>query len=129
MASEYPPNQLESAFAQRDASNSFYEQINISGSDLIIYHSSSGELTADKISVWVDKYGINDGGLALSSSYASSSGWSLAADYALLAGEAIHATTSSYTLTSSISVSSSYAGTASIALNIGYAQSLMLMGG
>lgn len=71
MSNGIPPNKLESAFFQRDATNSYYEQINISGSDLIIYHSSSGEITADRISVWAAKYGIGGGGTAsLSSSYA-----------------------------------------------------------
>ena len=51
-------NRLESAFFQRDPANGSYHQVNISGSDLIIYHSSSGELTADKISDWVLKYNI-----------------------------------------------------------------------
>jgi len=69
-----PTNKLESVFVQRDDTNSFYEQINISGSDLIIYHSSSGEITADKISVWAAKYGIGTGGTSsLSSSYSLTS--------------------------------------------------------
>ena len=51
MAFTDTPNRLESAFIQRNDANTVYEQINISGSDLIIYHSSSGELTADKISL------------------------------------------------------------------------------
>lgn len=79
MSFDTTPSQLESVHIQRDSTNSFYEQINISGSDLIIYHSSSGELTADKISVWAAKYGIGGGGINpggsydISASYASSS--------------------------------------------------------
>lgn len=56
MAFDDTPNKLESAFIQRSEANSVYEQVNISGSDLIFYHSSSGELTADKISVWASQY-------------------------------------------------------------------------
>ena len=72
MALNDTPNRLESAFIQRDTTNSYYDQINISGSDLIIYHSSSGELTADKIPVWAAKYNIG-GGNTLSASWASQS--------------------------------------------------------
>lgn len=71
MPNHEQPNRLESAFFQRDSTNSYYEQVNITGSDLIIYHSSSGEITADKISVWAAKYGIGGGSSSLSSSYAS----------------------------------------------------------
>ena len=62
MALDDTPNKLESVWIQRNPLNQFYEQINISGSDLIIYHSSSGEIMADKISVWAGKYGIGTGG-------------------------------------------------------------------
>ena len=62
MAFDDTPNRLESCFIQRNDTNDFYEQINISGSNLIIYHSASGELTADKISVWAANYGIGGGG-------------------------------------------------------------------
>lgn len=74
MAFNENPNRLESAFAQRDTTNTYYEQVNISGSDLIIYHSSSGELTADKISVWAAQYGLGGGGgPCISASWASRS--------------------------------------------------------
>jgi len=58
MALNNTPNKLESVWIQRNPLNQYYEQINISGSDLIVYHSSSGELMADKISVWAEKYGL-----------------------------------------------------------------------
>jgi len=51
-------HKLESVWIQRDANNEYYEQINITGSDLIIYHSSSGEIQADRISTWAQKYNI-----------------------------------------------------------------------
>jgi hypothetical protein len=73
MAFDTPPSRLESAFIQRDTTNSYYEQINISGSDLVIYHDKDGILTADKIQDWVIKYGIGAGGSSLSASWASSS--------------------------------------------------------
>lgn len=56
MSFDATPNKLESAFIQRKSDNSVYEQINISGSNVIFYHSSSGEFTADKISAWAIKY-------------------------------------------------------------------------
>jgi hypothetical protein len=71
------PNKLESPFFQRNATNAYYEQINISGSDLIVYHSSSGELTADRISVWATKYGLGNNesaSYALTASYALNGG-------------------------------------------------------
>lgn len=55
------PNKLESVWIQRNTENQYYEEINISGSDLIVYHSSSGEIQADKISVWAAKYGLGGG--------------------------------------------------------------------
>jgi hypothetical protein len=81
------PNALESAHIQRDKTNSFYEQVNISGSDLVIYHDSSGSLTADRISVWATKYGIAVGGSLVSSSWASSS---ISSSYALTASFALN---------------------------------------
>jgi hypothetical protein len=65
-------NKLESVWIQRNTGNQFYEQINISGSDLLIYHSSSGELQADKISVFMAKYAPS-ATTSLSASWASSS--------------------------------------------------------
>ena len=56
MSFDATTNKLESAFIQRKSDNSVYEQVNVSGSNVIFYHSSSGEFTADKISVWATKY-------------------------------------------------------------------------
>lgn len=61
MALNDTPNKLESVWIQRNAENQYYEQINISGSNLIVYHSSSGELQADKISDFLSKYGGGGG--------------------------------------------------------------------
>jgi len=58
MALIVSPNKKDSAFIQRNDGNTAYDQINISGSDVIFYHSSSGELVADKISIWTSQYGI-----------------------------------------------------------------------
>jgi len=58
MALNDTPNKLESVWIQRNPLNQFYEQVNISGSNLIVYHSSSGELMADRISVFATKYGL-----------------------------------------------------------------------
>lgn len=57
MALDDTPNKLESVWIQRNTENQYYEQINISGSDLIVYHSSSGEIQADKIPIFLAKYG------------------------------------------------------------------------
>ena len=73
------PNRLEAAFVQRDKTNQYYEQVNISGSNLVIYIDETGSLTADRVSVWAAKYGIGSGGSSLSSSWASSS---ISASYA-----------------------------------------------
>jgi hypothetical protein len=72
MAFDTTTSKFDSAFAQRDRTNSFYEQVNISGSDLIIYHDETGSLTADNINVWATKYGIGSG-TNVSASWASSS--------------------------------------------------------
>lgn len=68
------PNQLESVWAQRDPTNQYYAQLNVSGSDIIVYHDSNGVLQADKISVWASTYGLGGGGgSSISCSWASSS--------------------------------------------------------
>lgn len=69
MALDDIPNKLESVFVQRDTQNEYYGQINVSGSDLIFYHSSSGIFTADKISTWAAKYGIGTGGTSDTASF------------------------------------------------------------
>ena len=74
MAFDNTPNSLEAAFVQRDSTNQYYEQINISGSNLIVYLDASGSLTADNIGVWAGKYGI---GTSTSSSYALTASYSL----------------------------------------------------
>src|ERR1039458_8704669 len=82
------PSRLESAFVQRDTTNGWYAQVNISGSDIIFYHDSSGSLTADKISVWATKYGIGGGGgPSVSASWASSS---ISSSHALTASFALN---------------------------------------
>ena len=96
------PYRLESAFAQRDPTNSFYEEINISGSDIIIYHDSTGTLTADKVSVWASKYGI-----ATSGSFSISSSYARTASYALNGGGTSLTTGSTYPITSSWALSAS----------------------
>lgn len=77
------PNRLEAVFVQRDTNNSRYDQINISGSDLIVYLDENGKINADKASVWAAKYniGVLTGSLA-TSSWAS---MSISASYALSA--------------------------------------------
>jgi hypothetical protein len=98
MSYDNTPNRLESAFVQRETGNQYYEQVNISGSDLVIYHDSTGKLTADKVLVWASLYGIGSGGTSLSSSWASQS---LSASVALTASYLIGG--------SDLSVSSSWA--------------------
>ena len=58
MAFDNSPSKLEAAFVQRNETNQYYEQINISGSSLVVYMDESGSLTADNIGVWSAKYNI-----------------------------------------------------------------------
>lgn len=58
MAFDITPNKLESVYIQRDASNQYYEQINVSGSNVIVYHDSDGKLTAQRIQDWMIQYGV-----------------------------------------------------------------------
>ena len=95
MSFDNTPSMLESAHIQRDKTNSYYEEINISGSDLVIYHDENGFLTADNVSVWATKYGIGSGGQTLSSSWASAS---YVSQYASQSISASYATTASYLL-------------------------------
>lgn len=86
MAFDDIPNKLDAVFVQRDDNNQYYEQINISGSDSIVYLNSDGKIDVDRISVFATKYGL---GNSISSSWASSSissSYSLTASYALNAG-------------------------------------------
>ena len=112
MALNAQPNALESAFVQRDPTNTYYDQINISGSDLIIYHDSTGTLTADKVNVWATRYGIGQGTFAGSASYASrslSSSYAATASYALNAAGGGVATASIYSSQSLYSTQSLFA--------------------
>lgn len=70
MSFDNTPSRLESVHIQRDATNNWYAQINISGSNIIVYHDETGSLTADNISVWAAKYGIGGGTTPISVSYA-----------------------------------------------------------
>lgn len=54
------PNRLEAVFVQRNSGNTHYDQINISGSDTIVYLDGSGRINADKISVWANNYGLGN---------------------------------------------------------------------
>lgn len=56
MSFDTTPNKLESVYIQRDPSNQYYEQINISGSNLIVYHDADGKLTAKRIQDWLSQY-------------------------------------------------------------------------
>lgn len=112
------PNPKESIFVQRKVDNSFYEEIHITGSDLVIYHDSTGLLTADKISVWASKYSLGSsggGGNVISSSWASasiSSSHTITASYALNGGGSGVISGGSYNISSSwasSSLSASYA--------------------
>lgn len=62
MAFPDTPNKLEAVFVQRNASNVRYDQINISGSDLIVYLDSDGKINADKVPVWAAVYDIPSSG-------------------------------------------------------------------
>jgi hypothetical protein len=99
------PNRLESVWIQRNSENQYYEQINISGSDLIIYHDASGSITADKISVWAAKYNITSSG-SETASYALN---------ALSSSYALNASTASIAL---IAISASYSQITDIATQI-----------
>jgi len=72
MAFNDTPEKLEGVFVQRgDKGKEYYEQINISGSDLIVYFNNEGKLDADKIWEWARKYNIGGGGTSDSSVTAS----------------------------------------------------------
>ena len=111
------PNPKESIFVQRKVDNSFYEEIHITGSDLVIYHDSTGLLTADKISVWASKYSLGSGSVSGStittgSTYPITASWSQTASYALNGGGSGVISGGSYNISSSwasSSLSASYA--------------------
>jgi hypothetical protein len=114
MALDDTPNKLESAFIQRNSGNQYYEQLNVSGSDLIVYHNSAGILTADKVSVFAAAYGLSGSGggttgLGTGSTYPFTSSWALNTPSA---NSSSYALSASYTITASYTFSSSYAGSA-----------------
>lgn len=112
MAFSDTPNRLEAVFIQRDTSNSRYDQINISGSDLIVYLDSTGKINADKIGVWAAIYGIGSGssssgsGTSVSSSWASSSFTSYFATQSLFSTQSLFATQSRFATQSLFSTQS-----------------------
>lgn len=118
------PNRLEAVFVQRDTNNTRYDQINISGSDLIVYLDENGKINADKVSTFASKYNIGTGptGSAATSSWATSSIYAISASWAsssVFSSTASFATRSLTSISSSwasSSISSSYAATASQAI-------------
>ena len=115
MSFDNSPNKLEAAFIQRNETNQYYEEINISASNAVIYLDENGLLTADKISVWAANYGIGTGGggSSLSSSWASAS---IQSQYATQSVYATQSISASYALTASVALK---AITASYAMNGG----------
>lgn len=120
------PNRLEAVFVQRNTGNTRYDQINISGSDLIVYLDAEGKINADKISTWAATYGIGGGGTSASSSWASQSRFSSTASFATLsltsyssswASHSFTSTSASYSLSASYALSASKAESASYALS------------
>jgi len=116
MSFDNTPSRLESSFIQRDEYNRWYEQINITGSDLIIYHDENGKITADRISVWAAKYGIGGGitpggSYDISASWASSSIWALFATQSIFATQSLFSTQSLYSTQSLFATQSLYATT------------------
>lgn len=118
------PDKLETVFFQRgNTGKDFYEEVHISGSNLIFYLSSSGELTADKISVFASKYGLTGGGSGSGTSLSTGSTYPFTASWALntVGGSgASLGTGSTYPITASRAISSSFAQSAlssSYALN------------
>lgn len=135
MAFDNTPNKLEAVFIQRDKTNQYYEEINISASNAIVYLDETGSLTADNVNVWATKYGIGGGGgvtpggsYNISTSYASgstSASYATTASYALNAGGGGVIPGGSYNISTSYasgSISASYSITASYALNAGGTQ-------
>lgn len=109
------PNRLEAVYVQRDTTNVRYDQINVSGSDMIVYLNELGKLDADKISIWATKYNIGSGGSGsvASASFAATASRAVSASFATTASNSISA---SYAFTSSNSITASYALTSSAAI-------------
>ena len=112
MAFPDTPNRLEAVFIQRDATNSRYEQINISSSNAIVYLDESGKINVDKVSTFATKYGLGGSG-SFSGSVATAS-FAISAAYAPGSPSisASYAETASYAYTSSQAI---YANQAIIA--------------
>jgi hypothetical protein len=69
MAFDDSKNKLDAVFVQRTGENEYYEQINISGSNSIVYLNENGVIDVDRISDWAIKYGIGSGGSSDTASY------------------------------------------------------------
>jgi hypothetical protein len=69
MAFDDITNKLDAVFVQRTGENEYYEQINISGSNSIVYLNENGVIDVDRISDWATKYGIGSGGSSDTASY------------------------------------------------------------
>lgn len=129
------PSRLEAVFVQRDDHNNFFEQINVSGSNLIVYLDSTGHITASKIPQWASLYNLTGGGgnsdsasYALSSSYAGTSSFSfnsLSSSHSNISDTASYITSSAITGTvtsASNALSASNAISASYALSGSFTQ-------
>jgi hypothetical protein len=116
------PDKYEAVLIQRANNNSYYEEIHISGSDSIFYLSSSGELTADKISIFAAKYGLIGATLSTSSTYPFTASWAI--NTVNGSSGTTLSTGSTYPFTSSQAISSSYSLSSSFALSASWAPSV-----
>lgn len=82
MAFDDKPNKLDAVFIQRTPENEYYEQINISASDAIVYLNEKGKIDVDKISDWASKYGIGTTGQAEQSTFSTNSLYSISSSWA-----------------------------------------------
>ncbi len=113
-------NQRDIVILQRDPNNAVYEEIHISGSDLIFYSNATGDLTADKIAdfmaIWLSALtavaSSSWSSQSLSSFYSSASKWT---DSASWASHSFTSVSSSWASQSFASVSSSWASASSVA--------------
>jgi hypothetical protein len=115
MAFNDTPNKLEAVFVQRTPQNNYYEQINISASDAIVYLNSQGKIDVDKISTWATNYGIGGG-----TPFNGRAIFATQSLYATRSIQASYATSSLSASWASSSISSSFVTSASYCLSGSY---------
>ncbi len=120
------PQKLEAVLIQRNESNTYYEQINVSGSNMLSYFDEHGKVNVDTFTTLFQKYSF--GNFAITKSISTNYTASLVDDMIFIDANNVTVLLSSssslagkkYTLTQTVAGTSKISGSANINNQIGY---------